>query len=210
MFDLAALGGFDGDADDEVNFVGTGELQGDSRIDGGGVEALVIAEALHVFPDVFEVMPAMALSGLEEGVLGGLPVVLAFERDGEDVEDVVVGVVFVDDGFGDEKAVGQDGDAAGSLVGEFAGANFHDGGGEEVLVDDVAAEIFDLDAVADFEGAGSGFQDGAGDAEDQLFGGDDESDRQGDDGEGEAAEGGAPDEDEADDEQESECVAGLD
>ncbi len=210
LFDVAALSGFDGDADDEVDFVGAGELEGDAGIDGGGVEALLVADALHVFADVFEIGTAMVLGGLEERFLGGLPVVASFEGDGENVEDVVVGVAFVDDGFGDEEAVGEDGDAAGALVGEFAGADFHDGGGEEVLVDDVAAEIFDLDAVADFEGAGAGFEDGAGDAEDEFLGGDDEGDGDGDDGKGEAAERGAPDENESDDEEEGEGVAGLD
>ncbi len=148
----------------------------------------------------------MAVRRFQQRLPRAAPVVLPLERDGEDVEDVVVRVALVDDRLGQEQRVRDDHHPPRPLVRDLARPDLQDRRGEQVLVDHVAPQLLDLDPVADVERARDRLQDRPRDAEDQLLGRDHERDRDRDDRQRDRPQLLAPDHDEPEEQEQHEAV----
>ncbi len=99
------------------------------------------------------------------------------------MDRVVLREVLVAHQVGEKEAVGHHQGAAGVAVPALGPVDLQQGGGEQVVVRDLAAHAADLDPVADRKGPAAGAQQEAAEAHQQLLGRDHDGD--GDGGEGE-------------------------
>ena len=112
----------------------------------------------------------MSVGGSFERLLGTNPVLLTLERDGEHMKAEILSQAFVDHWLTYKHGIRQHDGAASALMGKLAWPDFKNGRSEQILINYVAAEVLDLNAVAKLERARHGFQDGSHDAHDQFFG----------------------------------------
>src|SRR5690554_2845833 len=207
LLDEIALPHLDRQAHGQMYLAGHRDLQRHPRLHGRHHQPALIADLAHVPAHQLEVGLAMAIGRFLQCRLGQLPVVLALEGNREDMEVVMGGEALVDHRLGNEQGIGYHYPPSRALVQMLAGADLEDGRGQKGLVDHVTAQVLDLDAIPQNEGARSALENGAGDAQDQFLGGHHEGHGNSDDRQGQGAQLLTPDHHQPEQHQQQEAVA---
>lgn len=166
------LGGA-GDTKQEIDAPGFRYLNRHARFYRWSIQPEFPFQFFEISPGVFDIRGSLFLPGLEQQPFGGPPVIIGAEGDGDDMQAKLSGIRFVRQRMIEDETVRDHHGPAGILMGGLAGADFQDGGGQGVMVHDIASNAAYFNSIAERIGLGQQSETGSAEAINQFLGGDD-------------------------------------